>query len=50
MTDMNVVLKCNKCLKFKTPYDEVGKALMKQHLKECKEIPLKPADITVDKL
>lgn len=27
---------CNICKKFKVPWDEIGKALMSEHLKKCK--------------
>lgn len=32
-----MIAKCNICGKFKVPWDEIGKALMTEHLKECKK-------------
>lgn len=31
-----VIATCQKCKKFSVPWDEIGKAIMTQHLKECK--------------
>jgi hypothetical protein len=31
-----MIATCNKCKKFKVPWDEIGAALMAAHLKECK--------------
>jgi hypothetical protein len=28
---------CNKCKKFSVPWDEIGKALMLEHLRECRK-------------
>lgn len=50
MTELNLILKCNKCGKFKTPYDEKGVHLMREHLKECEETPTGPPHTTIDKL
>lgn len=30
-----MIIVCRKCDKFKVPWDEIGVALMKEHLKEC---------------
>lgn len=34
---MDLIATCNFCKKFKVPWDEIGKAVMQEHLKEHKE-------------
>jgi hypothetical protein len=33
-----MIATCNLCGKFSVPWDEIGKALMEQHLKSCKKV------------